>query len=524
MDAVDGAGFLSRVPTTSAAPLTPAQRRTLAAAARRIVPHAFEAAGRGERLVDALEARIATLAPRQRTEFGVALTLLGARASALTAGLLPRPFADQRDADQDHHLARWLDSSVGAFRSVAQAVRRLILLTEYLTPEAQGEIRYRGPYHLRVPAVGWEGALDGIPSDAEPVRRAADPAGAHHPPPFRTTIAPLALDGSVLRADAIVIGTGAGGAVMAARLAEAGLDVLVLEAGALRDGRDFAEHDGNALRDLYAEGGQRTTDDVGLSIVQGVGVGGGTNINWMVMLRTPDWVLDEWRTDHGTEGMGSAELAPYFDRIESEVHARVVPDDAHSPANRVILDGAAALGWSARAVAINAKDCVRTGFCGAGCRTGAKQGGLQTFLPRAHAAGARLLPHARVARIELAERGGRFPTKRVHFTETTTGRAGTAVAPIVVVAGGAIETPALLQRSRMGAAAPAASCASIPRRGSSASMTARSMARGGSRCRRCATSSTASTRTATASGSSRHRCIPGSARRPRRASAPRIAR
>jgi choline dehydrogenase-like flavoprotein len=450
VDAVDGDRFLSRVPSTPVAALTAAQRRTLAAAARRIVPHAFEDEGRGARLVDALVARIAALAPRQRGEVGIALTVLGARASALTVGLLPRPFADQGDAAQDHHLTSWLGSSVGAFRSIAQAVRRLVILTEYLTPEAQREIGYRGPYHLRPPAVGWEGALDGIPSDAEPVRRHADPASAHHPPPFRTTIAPLALDGSVLRADAIVIGTGAGGAVMAARLAEAGLDVLILEAGALRDGRDFAEHDADALRDLYADGAQRTTDDVGLSIVQGVGVGGGTNINWMVMLRTPDWVLEEWRTDHGTEGMGATELAPYFERIESEVHARVVPDDAHSPANRVILDGAATLGWSARAVAINAKDCVRTGFCGAGCRTGAKQGGLQTYLPRAHAAGARLLPHARVARIELAERSGRFPTKRVHFTETTTGRAGTAVAPIVIVAGGAIETPALLQRSRMG--------------------------------------------------------------------------
>ncbi|MFM8780153.1 MAG: hypothetical protein ACKOFO_01460, partial [Gemmatimonadota bacterium] len=200
------------MPSTPVAALTDAQRRTLAAAARRIVPHAFEDAARSARLVEALVARIATLAPRQRGEVALALTILGARASALTVGLLPRPFADQRDADQDHHLTRWLGSSVAAFRSIAQAVRRLVILTEYLTPEAQGEIGYRGPYHLRQPAVGWEGALDGLPSDAEPVRRAADPASAHHPPPFRTTIAPLALDGSVLRADAIVIGTGAGGA------------------------------------------------------------------------------------------------------------------------------------------------------------------------------------------------------------------------------------------------------------------------------------------------------------------------
>ena len=441
------------MPSTSAAPLTPAQRLTLEAAARRIVPHAFEDAARGQRLLRLLETRIAGLPARKRRDIGTALSILGSRAAALTTGLLPTPFVRQRPADQDHHLAAWIGSGIPALRSIAQAVRRLVILTEYTTPEAHAEIRYHGPYHTRAPRYGWEGALPGVATDAEPVARHPDPASAHHPAPFRTTLAPLALDGNTLRADAIVIGTGAGGAVMAARLAEAGLDVLVLEAGALRDGRDFAEHEREALANLYAEGGQRTTDDLGVAMVQGVGVGGGTNVNWMVMLRTPDWVLDEWTAAHGTEGMDPRAMAPIFARIEDEVHARVVPDDAHSPSNRVILDGAAALGWRARAVAINAKDCVRTGFCGAGCRTGAKQGGLQTYLPRAQAAGARLLPHATVDRIALVSRAGAFPTKRVHLRHAAPGapaREVVAEAPIVVVAGGAIETPALLQRSGLG--------------------------------------------------------------------------
>ena len=145
VDAVDGDRFLSGVPSTPVAALTAAQRRTLAAAARRIVPHAFEDEGRGARLVDALVARIAALAPRQRGEVSVALTLLGARASALTVGLLPHPFADQRGADQDHHLTRWLESSVGAFRSIAQAVRRLVILTEYLTPRRSARSDTAGP-------------------------------------------------------------------------------------------------------------------------------------------------------------------------------------------------------------------------------------------------------------------------------------------------------------------------------------------------------------------------------------------
>ena len=435
------------------APLSPAQQATLGAAARCIVPHAFHDDARGDALLRALRARIAALPPRKQRELRLALTLFGSRVGAIGTGFLPRPFRTQAADRQAGHLQRWLTASVPAFRTIAQAIRRLVIFTEYTTAAAHREIGYRGPYHTRGPLFSWEGALPGAETDTEPVARAAAPATAHHPPPFTSTLTPLALDAKTLRADAIVIGTGAGGAVAAARLAESGLDVLILEAGALRDGHDFTEVELDALGHLYAEGGQRTTDDLGVSIVQGVGVGGGTNVNWMVMLRTPDWVLDEWATAHGTEGMRPADLASTFDQIEDEVHARIVPDDAHSPSNRILLDGSARLGWSARSVRINARGCVRTGFCGYGCRTGAKQGGLQTFLPRAQAAGARILPNATVEKIRLIERKGAFPKKRLtvrHTTSTGETRTLLAEAPIVIVAGGAIETPALLQRSRMG--------------------------------------------------------------------------
>ena len=435
------------------APLSPVQQATLAAAARCIVPHAFHDDARGDALLRALLARIAALPARKQRELRLALTLFGSRAGTVGTGFLPRPFRTQSPDRQAEHLERWLTSAVPALRTIAQAIRRLVIFTEYTTAAAHREIGYHGPYHTRGPAFPWEGALPGAETDTEPVARAADPGAAHHPPPFRSTLTPLALDGKTLRADAIVIGSGAGGATAAARLAESGLDVLILEAGALRDGHDFTEVELDALGHLYAEGGQRTTDDLGVSLVQGVGVGGGTNVNWMVMLRTPDWVLDEWATAHGTEGMRPADLAPTFDQIEDEVHARLVPDDAHSPSNRIILDGSARLGWSARSVRINARGCVRTGFCGYGCRTGAKQGGLQTYLPRAQAAGARLLPNATVETIRIVERKGTFPTKRLtvrHTTSTGETRMLRAEAPIVIVAGGAIETPALLQRSRMG--------------------------------------------------------------------------
>lgn len=437
-------------------PLTPSQRATLAAVARRVVPHAFEDAARGTRLLAAVERRIDGLAERARRDVQRALAAIGSPLAAATAGVAPRRFHRLADAAQDRVLDTWAHARLPLLRSAVQALRRLVLVVEYDSPEAHAEIGYRGPYHTREPAVPWEGALAGTPSDDEPVARAPDPATAHHPPPVSTLLSPLVLDGSALRADAVVIGSGAGGAVAAARLAEAGLGVLVIERGELVAGAEFDERQGPLFERLFADGGLRTTDDGSLAMLQGVGVGGGTTVNWMVMLRTPEYVLDEWATRYGAEGMRAHDLTPVFERIERETHTRVVPDDAHSPNNRIILDGARTLGWSAFPACINAQGCVRTGFCGHGCRVGAKQGALRTYLPRAAAAGARLLTHAEAMRIEFVERGGAFPRKRIvvrHAPPHAEGQASRELAveaPIVVLAGGAIGTPVLLQRSGLG--------------------------------------------------------------------------
>lgn len=452
MASASPAPYLSAVMSAHSgpAPLTAAQRTTLAAAAEAVVPHAFADPARGRALVDAVLARIAALNPRKQRDLRRALAVLGSRAAAVVAGLPPRPLHRLRVEQRARLIDRWVHARIPLMRTVVQAVRRLILLVEYGTAAAQAEVGYPGAYHLRGPRVAWEGALAGVPSDDDPVARAPIPDDAHRPAPAPVRVSPMILDGSTLRADAVVIGSGAGGATAAARLAESGLDVIILEAGELAGGADFDEREGPLFQRLYADAGLRCTDDLGVSLVQGISVGGSTTVNWMMMLRTPDWVLDEWTREHGAEGMSAAELRQVFERVESETHTRRVPDDAHSPNNRILLDGARALGWSAQSAMINARGCVRTGFCGYGCRTGAKQGAMETYLPRAAAADARLVTHGRVTGIELLERGPGFPRKRVRFRHTPPGgraRDLAIEAPIVVLAAGAIETPALLQRS-----------------------------------------------------------------------------
>ena len=267
--------------------------------------------------------------------------------------------------------------------------------------------------------------------------------------------------------DVIIIGSGAGGAVAAARLAEAGRDVVLLEEGSLIEVDELTEREGDMTARLYAEGGMRTTDDLSITLLQGATVGGGTLVNWMITFRTPDYVLDEWAHRFGITGFSPADMAPAFARVEQEIHAAPVSEDSHSPANRILLDGAHRLGWRATTGRINARGCVRAGFCGQGCRYGAKQSVDRVYVPRALAAGARLIPDARVDRIALLERDGAAsaatqgarrtpaPLKRVRATRLdrlTRQPVGTLVleAPVVVLAAGAVGTPVILQRSGMG--------------------------------------------------------------------------
>lgn len=441
-----------RAPT----PFSTSQRDTLRAVAECVVPHAFADPVRADALVDAILDRISRLAPRKHRDIGLAVSIFGAGPTALLAGLPPSRFDQQSLANRSRIVEVWAASRIPLMRTIVQSLRKLVLLVEYASEQAQHEVGYRGPYHERGPAVPWEGALSGKPSDSEPIARALIPDTAHRQPPSATPLTPLLLDRETLRADAVVIGTGAGGATAAARLAEAGLDVIIVESGELLHGADFDEREGPMFERLYADGGLRATDDLGVSIVQGITVGGSTTVNWMMMLRTPDWVLDEWTRAHGAEGMSAAEMRPVFARVEQELHARRVPDDAHSPNNRILLDGASALGWSAKSAVLNARNCIRTGFCGYGCRSGAKQVTLETYLPRALKAGARLITQARAARIEYVERGGAFPKKRViiHHRLANGGPRHVGIeAKIVVVAAGAVGTPVLLQQSGLGGGA-----------------------------------------------------------------------
>jgi choline dehydrogenase-like flavoprotein len=252
---------------------------------------------------------------------------------------------------------------------------------------------------------------------------------------------------TVVDCDVVVIGSGAGGGTIAAELAEAGFDVAVLEEGRYYQTRDFTADTSAMVRQLYRDGGaSMAIGNPPILFQEGRAVGGSTVINGGMSWRTPEEILARWQRESGLDTSPAA-MEPYFERVERRIHVAPMDDDAIGNDNRILKRGADAMGWKIVGNLRNQAHCVGSNRCAFGCPTGAKQSVLVSYLPRALHFGARVYADVRVERIT---RDGKRATGVVGHVVREDGRPGPRVvvrAKLVVAACGAIQTPALLERS-----------------------------------------------------------------------------
>ncbi len=399
---------------------SPALLRTLATAFATLAPQAPADAERRARL--AAETLDAVADPDDLRLLKLAVGSLEIPPALLaTAGRWGR-FSSLDPAGREAVLAAWSRHPLGRIRSAFAVIKRLGLFLAYADP---------GP--------------DGAGNPSWSRMGYVPPAPVAAPPP---SIAPLGVAGGdgvvTLEADVVVVGSGAGGGLVAARLAEAGRSVLVVEAGPYLPEADMPVHEADGMARLYLDRGTTASHDLGITILAGAGLGGGTTVNWTTSIAPPAWLRHTWEREHGLEGIAGPATDAAIDRLRAELDLQ--PPTVIPPKDRLILDGAAALGWKATPSERNAGPCIDCGACGFGCRSGQKRSGLRAHLAMAARAGARILVDAPVSRVEIA--GGRA----AGVSGTLLDAAGRprpyrVTAAQVVVAAGALRTPLLLRAS-----------------------------------------------------------------------------
>ncbi|MBA4136011.1 MAG: GMC family oxidoreductase [Opitutus sp.] len=316
-----------------------------------------------------------------------------------TAGLLRagRRFRHQCPATRRAQLARWRDSRVGAQRDFARLYDSLATLAYYSRSQ---------PDVTASPAAEFADGVLGQPD-------------------------------RLIDCEVVVIGSGPGGSITACLLAEAGRDVLLLEEGPCLTQESCAPFSRQEMEQKYRNGGLTVAlGRTKIAYVEGRCVGGGSEINSGLYHRTPPEILAQWQREFAVAGLSASDMEPHFAACERDLSVSLMPGSP-PPASARLHAGASALGWKSFEVP-------RWYRYDPAHPQGVRQSMTRTFVPRFVAAGGRILPDTRANRLR------RDGTRWELFAQHRSDGAVRIRAQTVFVCGGAVQTPALLQRSGVG--------------------------------------------------------------------------
>jgi len=249
-------------------------------------------------------------------------------------------------------------------------------------------------------------------------------------------------ENETVECDVVVVGTGPGGAIVGKELAEQGHAVVFVEEGRLYRRDAFKGSVLTAHQKFYR--GQAKVASWGntmVPVLMGRLVGGSTAINTGTSFRTPDWILNQWCEDLQSDDLAPDRLRPHFERVERALQIGPMDDKIIGPIGDIVTRGCEELGWSHFKVPRNAPDCDAQGCCDFGCPSGARLSMDVTYIPKALERGAILFTETRATRV-LIENG------RAVGIEARTVQRDHKIrirSQAVVLAGGAIPTPVLLQ-------------------------------------------------------------------------------
>ena len=256
-----------------------------------------------------------------------------------------------------------------------------------------------------------------------------------------------------MRADVVIVGSGAAGAILAHDLAKMGKQVLILERGKHVDRSKFEESELSMLSELYSDGALQMSRDLRFAVLQGMCVGGSTVVNNAVCIEAPDEVRQRWNGPDLKAGLDLTALQQSFDEIRTflNISPQTDPENFSKGAMKFV-QAAPGFGMQAHVVDANIENCIGCGQCNIGCRFGSKLSMLDYVLPQAQKfdGRVRIIAQCTAKRIEMD--GTRAEAVRCELDDGRTFRA--VAEESVVVSAGAIASSRLLQRSGVGRELP----------------------------------------------------------------------